>query len=231
MHHTTNMRVLWNAAVVVATVWLAAGCARALVPAPGAMLVEGIRRGATAEEAGVRVTVRSQAWRGHPPDLRGVVTPLLVTIDNGGQRPLLVRYQQFTLEAPDGRTFVALPPFDIAGTVSEPVGYAAVPLDRFWVAPHLRWYYPWAPVFDGPFFHDTWYYSRYRPVFHRIALPTGDMVQKALPEGVVDPGGRVSGFLYHEDVRGVDGADFVARLVDAGTGEPLGTVRIPFVLD
>jgi hypothetical protein len=217
--------------VLLVAAWLAAACTSALVPAPGTVGVGGVGKGAAAEDAAVRIVARAQAWRGDPADLRGVVTPLLVTIDNGSGRPLGVRYDRFTLEAPDGRTFAAIPPFDIEATVTEPVAYTASPAGGFLVAPYLSPYYPWMPVFNGPFLHDGWYYSRHRPVFRRIDLPTGDMVRKALPEGVVEPGGRVSGFLYLEDVRDVEGVSFVARLVDARSDQLFGTVRIPFVVD
>jgi hypothetical protein len=100
-----------------------------------------------------------------------------------------------------------------------------------WVAPYLAAYYPWSPAFAGSFVSDRWYYDRYRPVFRRVELPTGDMVPKALPEGVVDPGGRASGFLYFEEVGDVERADFIARLVDASTGARLGSVSIAFLAD
>ena len=224
------MDVRASASLVLVVTVLGAACATTLEPAPRAVSVSGIGKGAVAEEAGVQITVRAQAWRGDPPDLRGVLTPLLTTIDNRTARPLRIRYDQFTLEGADGRTFAALPPFEITTAVSEPVAYAAAPLGGFHVAPYLSPYYRSWPAFHGPFVHD-WYYSRYQPVFQRIELPTGDMVQKALPEGVVEPGGRVSGFLYFEEVRDVERASFAAQLVDAGTGQRFGTIRIPFVVD
>jgi len=105
--------------------------------------------------------------------------------------------------------FAALPPFEMIRTVTEPVGYASMPMEGFWVAPYLSAYYAWSPPFGGPFYDDHWYYD--------------------LPEGVVQPGGRVSGFLYFEPVRRVKQADFMAHLVDADTGDHVATIRIPFV--
>ena len=70
-------------------------------------------------------------------------------------------------------------------------------------------------------------------MFRRFQLPTGDMVQKALPEGVLEAGGRVTGFLYFEDidVGKDDTATFVTDLVNASNGETVGAIRIPLEID
>lgn len=65
----------------------------------------------------------------------------------------------------------------------------------------------------------------------RVDLPSVDMLQKALPEGVLDPGGRITGFVYFEELR--DGAriDFTIRLFDAVTGESFGALELPFIVE
>src|SRR5690606_18914943 len=101
-----------------------------------------------------------------------------------------------------------------------------------YVAPHLRRYYPWIEPYGGYYPSVIDYYDRYYPQFLRIPLPTGDMIQKALPEGVLMPGGTLTGFLYFENVDGdVPSVDFTAELVEAtnGDGDPIGVIRIPFV--
>jgi hypothetical protein len=57
------------------------------------------------------------------------------------------------------------------------------------------------------------------------------MIVKALPEGVLEPGGRVTGFVYFEEVEDVPRVRFVAQLVNASTGARFGTLTIPFVVD
>jgi hypothetical protein len=49
----------------------------------------------------------------------------------------------------------------------------------------------------------------------------------------LDPnGGRVSGFVYFQDVpEHIGRVDFQLELVDAGTGRAFGTVRIPFLTE
>jgi hypothetical protein len=66
-----------------------------------------------------------------------------------------------------------------------------------------------------------------------MKLPTADMIHKALPEGVLEPGGKVTGFLYFEDVKTDknDKATFTTDLVNAATGEPVASIRIPIEID
>ena len=62
-----------------------------------------------------------------------------------------------------------------------------------------------------------------------MELPTQDMLVRAIPEGVLQPGGTVDGFLYFETVpKGVESVTFTYQLHDANSRESLGTVQIPF---
>jgi hypothetical protein len=55
------------------------------------------------------------------------------------------------------------------------------------------------------------------------------MLRQALPEGTLEEGGSVTGFLYFQDVSEREGrVTLQARLVDARTGEQFGTLSIPF---
>lgn len=208
------------------------GCASTpeLVPAPGAQPAPpGPGKGAVAVVRGVRVIARSDAWAGFPPDLDRV-TPILVTIENDGAVPLRLRYNEFSLVAPTtGATYAAIPPFDIRGVEVEPV--TALGYSGFWVAPYYAPYYPGLRPYYGSFPFDQYYYEQYYPTWVDIPLPTGDMIQKALPEGVLDPGGRVTGYLYFQNVKRDAGmVDFTLDLVSAEGGN-IGTVRIPFEVE
>jgi len=86
-------------------------------------------------------------------------------------------------------------------------------------------------VYGGAFPFDRGYYGEYYGQFlgfGHIELPTGDMIQQAAPEGVLEPGGRISGFVYFERVFDVVRVAFVAQLVAVG-GQDLGTIQIPFM--
>lgn len=58
-------------------------------------------------------------------------------------------------------------------------------------------------------------------------------MQKALPEGVLEAGGKVTGFLYFEeiDVGPDETATFTTVLVNASNGETVGAIRIPLEID
>jgi hypothetical protein len=57
------------------------------------------------------------------------------------------------------------------------------------------------------------------------------MVAKALPEGVLRPGGRIEGFLYFDEGFDSERATFQLDLVDAETSRQLGMAAIPLEID
>lgn len=210
----------------------AAGCAAApeLVPGAGARVVpEGPGQGAMDVVQNVEVIARSDAWSGFPERL-DQVTPILVTIDNQSDVPVRIRYNEFALVDPQsGERYAAIPPFDIEGTESEPIDFTD--FTGFRIAPYYARYYPGLLPYDGLFPFDRIYYDSYYPAWVDVELPTGDMVQKALPEGVLEPGGRISGFVYFENVD--DDArqvEFMEEVVNAASGERLGMIDIPFAV-
>jgi hypothetical protein len=175
----------------------------------------------------VDVTVSANQWSGYPPTLEGL-TALQVTIMNKSERPLRIRYDEFTLVHPSGFVAAALPPLSIRGTALVPVQTRGFLYDRFWVAPYYARYYPWASPWNGPFAFDPWYYDSYYS-YWRQPLPTQDMLAKAIPEGVIEANGHLTGFLYFQQVQG-DTVTFTMELVDAKTGESFGSVQMPFVV-
>jgi len=204
------------------------GCARQaeLVPMPGVGALPAPPGRAAAEEAGIVLEAEPDAWRGIPSNLEEEVTPLLVTLTNDGDTPLRIRYNDFVLRGVGGQEYRALPPFDVRETVTLSIREAR--FNGFAVAPYLSPYYPGIRAYGDPSLFDDIYYSRYYPAFVRVNLPTGDMIQQALPEGVLEPGGRVAGFLYFEEV------DEDARQVDliqtlrTPDGDAFGEIVIPF---
>jgi hypothetical protein len=101
--------------------------------------------------------------------------------------------------------------------------------DRFRLAPGYWVYYPNIPRWTDPWNDDPDYYDRYYSVWQE-PLPTNEMLELALPEGVLEPRGRVNGFLYFQKLAPrASGASFRVDLVDAKTGRSFGSVRVPFV--
>ena len=212
-----------------------AGCAATEIkPAPVANQLPGPGQGAIAQANNVVVEARADAWEWRPEDLTREVTPLLVTVRNNSDRPISIQYSRFQLVTNDGRTLRALPPFDIRGSVTKRVGTLGYPYSGFSVYPGLSPYYTdVTPVADPiGFGFDPLYYDTYYSELVQIQLPTDDMLERALPEGVLDPGGEVTGFLYMQNV-GEQTArlEFQYNVIDASTGEQFASIEIPFVTE
>lgn len=226
---TTHIRTLMIAGLVGA-----AGCNRTIAKintAPGDVTVPGIGVGATATAADVRVVARAQAWKWDPTDLKTKATPFLVELHNDGTHPVLVRYNRITLTDADGHVFNAMPPYDVDAKLTE--SYTVMNpyygFDRFAIAPYLSRWYPRFSRYAGAFVYDPAYYSPYITRYRDVRLPTADMVQRALPEGVLSPGGTAAGFVYFEPLhRDAKTLTLSVDMVDAVTGNVLGTARIPF---
>lgn len=61
-----------------------------------------------------------------------------------------------------------------------------------------------------------------------VAPPVQSMQEKALPEGAIAPGGRVTGFVYFPTPADVDEVTLRFDLVDAATDARFGAITIPF---
>ena len=123
-------------------------------------------------------------------------------------------------------------PLRVAVVGAGPAGiYAAEALTRHGVRsalvpPRYRSGY-FAHVFAGGY--DAGYYSPYYTAYVKVELPTMDMVQRALPEGVLSPDGTANGFVYFESFdRDAQILTLTIDLVDAETNCPLGQAKIPF---
>jgi len=203
---------------------------RELVPAPGAQTLPGQPRVAEETVEGVRVQVDSAAWR--KGQLYEVLSPVRVTIENGSGRALRIAYGEFTLGDPSGFRLAALPPYQAAvadaaaGSVSAPPGYVG---SGFLVTPTSAHTYRGVLPWHGPIPYDPVYYNRwYGP--SPVSLPNKELLRQGLPEGVLEAGGRLSGFLYFKDQPKGTTLTFYASLVEAETGQAFGTVAIPFTV-
>ena len=224
-------RSAWSSATAAVGLALAlSGCASHLVPGPGARIVPGPGEGAAASAAGVTITARVDAWTAFPSTLSLVVTPLLITVENGGSVPVRVGRGLFALVTPEGVRFAAQAPQEIGGIVGTPApgGVVAYPRVGFGFGLGAGHFGRGIGGGIGVGFGDPFYDDYYYPSMVDVRLPTPDMIQLALPEAVVDPGGRASGYLYFpRHWREAKRVDLVARVVDARSTE-LGSVSIPF---
>ena len=188
---------------------------------------------------GINIITKVDYWKGDP-QIKNFVTPVHVTISNHSGKPVKISYEQFALLAPDGHRFSALPPFDISGTLSKPaliqsykpILVPAFTYQGFLLAPFYSPIYPGIPVMEGDFFFDPLYYENYYSYWDQVEyeLPTTKMIDNALPEGVLQNDGEISGYLYFEklDNTKANRVDFIADLINSKTGKNFATIDIPF---
>jgi hypothetical protein len=220
--------------VLVALVASVGACATQpeLLPASGHTSAIGRRSLAVESGSGVTVTADGSAWDSWPKNLATELTPVWVTLHNETGRALRVQYDEFTLRGTSGATYNALAPYVLRPSVSRPVFQVqdAGDFDHFQVAPYLAPFYPWLPVWNGPLPHGPSLSS----VAWREGLPTDSMLERALPEGVLENGGSVSGFLYFQKV----GVRESRATFQAGLQEPtpawqptrqVAAINIPFL--
>lgn len=207
------------------------GCGHGhLVPAATAKVVPGTDGAAFVVADGLRCTAESAAWAGRPGDLPSFVAPIKVRIRNDSDQPVRVRYQDFVLLGTDGRKYRPLPPvpMDHAGVTINPI-YAA---NKFFVAPLFHDVYPDLPPWTDPLPRDQALYDQEYAKWGD-SRPGRHVLREGLPEGMLDGGGSVTGFLYFESpVSREDRATFEAELERGGAGSGHATtIKIPFRVD
>lgn len=207
------------------------GCAHTpqLVPAPNAPRDPATPGAAKVQVAGVDVSVGGQSWSGSPWDLASFVTPLYVRVQNSSAVPVQIRYSQFWLSS-RGLQTPAIPPFHIQRPGSAAMAIApAFSADGFYLYPPYSGFYPGMPLWAGPWDYDPFFYEEMYGTW-TPSLPTRDMLQQALPEGVLQPGGSAAGFLYFNHLRQPGPTTFFAQLVQADTRALIGVARVPMEL-
>ena len=177
--------------------------------------------------AGIHMLVETQSWSGDP-QIKSKVIPIRVTIQNKSGNLVRVRTSEFAFVSNNGERFAALPPYDIKGTIEQPF-YPGFTYDQFLIAPYYSAFYPNISACPSDFAYDQSYYNTYYPAWARYQLPTKEMLRLALPDGVVDVGGYVSGFLYFQNIPSKEReVKLIAKLINAVNGDLMGTLSIPF---
>lgn len=215
------------------TLWLIflLGGFLAACAAPPARQVE-----APADESG-SASVELRASRASDPAyMLGHVTPVRLEIENAGQTPLRIAYDRFVLIDEKGAFYGALPLYRVQGTAEEPelapgqqvLEEPAFEADQFSVAGAYSAAYPRLSTFDGPAGHDPQYHNYYFAYWAGIPLPTREMLSLGIPEGVLGPGGTLSGLLYFESTGGdLPALRLRGDFVNPFTGERLGSRSVP----
>ncbi|HLV19304.1 MAG TPA: hypothetical protein VKZ49_00425 [Polyangiaceae bacterium] len=219
---------------------LLGGCTKShdLEPAANASEVEGLPDAAFTSVDGVQVVAQAGEW----PEDQEVLdnsTPIYIEIINGSGMPLRIEYRHFSLASSTGATYAALPPFRVQGTPTQPsviadrepvaLGYRA---DGFKVAPYYGHIYEEIPTYDRPFVADQAYYGTAYSHWSgtRLREPSRTMKIMALPEGVLEPGGHLRGYVYFPRLpAGAQQVEVRFNAVDADTGDIFAIAAIPFV--
>jgi hypothetical protein len=206
--------------------WLSCAPVFTLAPAPGAQRVPGQAQAAEQHVQGINLRVNGAAWPGSPT-VQELLTPLQLSIANSSGRSLRLRYDAFALAGPTGFRLTPLPPYQVISQAPSEVINPSFYYDHFFVAPPYSRHYFGVPPWAGPFPYDPLYYPNFYG-YWPYTLPTREILQQAIPEGVVEDGGRVTGFLYFQRLnRSWTEVSFQAELVDAKSGESFGKISIP----
>ena len=207
----------WRATARVAlALALLAGCSTTrVVPvaAPGAAVDPAARR-VQVTAAGVTLTLRSSAWDGSPRYLPDYVTPFHVHLANGTPTALAFDYHDLRLFDEARFQYTALPPADVerilrgvAGTDPRSPGppgpalAAGSPGVASDAEPGVL--IAWVPRRTvapswGPLWWDPWWGW---PGPYYVPVPTHEVLTRALPVGMIQPGAQVEGFVYFPALR------------------------------
>lgn len=209
---------------------LCAACMPQFRAASPGQAIPGSPHIARASVEGFTIEAEVDSWKGDRQTLEDVLTPVKVNISNEGRHAVSLRYRNFALSNPSGVRSSALPPFKIQGTVDVPAPLISPAFRHrnFALYPYYRFYGPAFPLWRDDWGWDSaWYGSYYR--YWQQNLPTEDMLRKAIPEGVLNSGGSVEGYLYFQRVpKAAQEVHLEATLMDASTHQQFGTIRIPF---
>jgi hypothetical protein len=105
-------------------------------------------------------------------------------------------------------------------------GYHSDPHTPFLFAPGPGFWQPW-PQFAPMYGEGTWVYSW---EYGHEGQPSGDILQLGLPEGELQPGGRVAGFIYFQHATRQPGRLDLTWSVHGMDGRPLMAVDAPMLV-
>jgi uncharacterized protein YceK len=208
------------------------------------------------KRGGLRLVAEGDAWNGNPYDLPNYATPILVDIENHTDKDIRIGYADFSLVNDQGFRYAAINPYTTATAVgineAAPVADNGAPVvlaayggsahhrrrasppprwryhRRFFVRPRVHVYFhtydPWLyPFLDPPFYGDhvvVWSDTR--------SPPSEDVLRLGLPEGVVKPGGRISGFIYFQNAGQRSNHLRLSWTAHTPQGKKLATLDLPF---
>jgi hypothetical protein len=203
-----------------------AGCVAGtqLVPARTATRAPELPSAAEANVGGVRLLVEGDAWPGKAATLARGVSAILVVVENRGDRPVVIRRDDFALQGAYGERFATIAPSQVpAAGPQDPI---PVPAPVFSVDEADRS----NVISPAPGPNPAGSLSRVEtsfpenPLVFRTAVITPqsfrhDIESRALSEGTLVPGQRWAGFVYFAGgLAGERQLTFEARVHKPGAG-------------
>jgi len=216
----------WIAASVTAVG--APGCGPgALVPGPSAKVISGAPMAAFSEAGGVRCSADVGAWPERARRPPNNVVPVKVQVRNQSGKAIRLLAEDFLLVGRSGLIYRPIPvlPLDGENLPSLKPLYAST---KFYVAPRLRQAYPTLEPWSARLQRDEALYDRQFRLWGKVH-PTMEMIRMALPEGVLEDGGLISGFLFFESPLGEkERVTFHADFGQDGDSGGVASIEIPF---
>ncbi len=184
----------------------------------------------------VELTVGSDTWEGDT--VPKYVNPIRITIDSGREDPIVVRYNNFVITNRDGKKYSVMPLYEMDAKLKKLVfdkDYEIIPkpfydYKNYSIFPIYEPAYKTIEITDYDYIIDPYIQEKYMDWAAMDAdLPTQEMRMKALPEGILDIDGIVSGFLFFEKVNPNDKeVTLKFDIVDAKSNKKISTIEIPF---
>lgn len=214
----------WGSWICVALAGVGCGASTQMVPAHTASRAPEQPSAAEANVGGVRLLVEGDAWPGKSATLASGVSAILVIVENRGDRPVVIRRDDFALQGAGGERFATIAPSQVpAAGPPEPVPmpapvFSADEADRS----NLMTPTP-GPNQAGSLSRVETSFPR-NPLVFRTAVITPqsfrhDIESRALTEGTLVPGQKRAGFVYFAGgLAGERQLTFEARVLKPGAG-------------
>lgn len=204
-----------------------------LVPDTTAEVVVGAEAAAVATVAGIRCSAAASSWQGLPRDLGSEMTPIKVRIRNQSGKPIRLLYESFALVGEKGQKYRPLPLLPLnSGNRNISALMPAYASQGFFVAQRLGHAYPAMEAWPRPLVRNERFYRKaYAKWQDDEELPSRSMLVKGLPEGVLDNGGIISGYLYFEAAaRKEKRLNFRFDASEGDREERVALIKIPFLV-
>ena len=162
---------------------LLSGCTMKVVPEPVETgLIDPRDNSQTVVKGDMAITVRSSDTELYSYNLEGTVAAFYVTVDNKGTQESNIDKDSFLLIDNDKRQYFPLTPEKVKEIISR---------DSYYLIP-----YPYVGFYYLEDYERSTYYSTFYSEVPYYELYPQDIFTRALPEGSVIPGAKVSGLVY-----------------------------------